>query len=273
MPRAAVIGMGNAGLRHREAYHQAGIATTSIEKGQHWKTAVEWADIVSICTPDDLHCEMTCFALEHGKHVLCEKPLTHSMDELEKIEAFVHLHDGQTFGTNFPLRHVVTRDGPGTIHPYVIDAAYEHGRKESYLTNWRAKMAGYSLMCGGGIHLVDLVIRNNPMPVRGVTAVFDIRQDGPPIFQSGHFTIGSVAVRVTANFTFDGPHRAWAMAYQPSGPILLLDQTDEPYDKLADIRQFIADVEHDNPGNGADAIRANRICIEMSHQSSIARSA
>ena len=268
MPRAAVIGMGNAGLRHYAAYMESPFISNvlSVERGDgiDWRRAVEAVDVVSICTPDDLHCDMTCFALAAGKSVICEKPLTHRMDELERIEAAVRAADGQTFGTNFPLRHVVTRDGPRTIHPYVIDAAYEHGRKESYLANWRGKMPGYSLMCGGGIHLVDLVIRNNPMLVRGVTAVFDIRQAGLPIFQSGHFTIGGVAVRVTANFTFDGQHRVWATAFEPGGPVCLLDQTDEPYDKLADIRQFIADVENGNPGNGAGAIRANRICIEMS---------
>ena len=267
MPRAAVIGMGNAGLRHYAAYMESSFISNvlSVERddGINWRRAIEAVDIVSICTPDNLHCDMTCFALEHGKHVLCEKPLTHRMDELEKIEAAVRVADGQTFGTNFPLRYVTTA-APCTMQPYMIDACYEHGRRNAFVDDWRGSMDGYSLFCGGGIHLVDRIMLGSTIPSRVLRGNVTVNTEGLRAYQIGHFVLGQTLCRVTCNFGFNGEHRVWIRAWTADGPVDLLDQTDEPYDKLADIRQFIADVENGNPGNGADAIRANRICIEMS---------
>src|SRR5207302_3939815 len=42
-----------------------------------WQAIVEREDIdiVDIVTPNDLHGEIAVAAAEHGKHVLCEKPL------------------------------------------------------------------------------------------------------------------------------------------------------------------------------------------------------
>ena len=44
-------------------------------------------DLVSICTPPFTHAAMTLQALAAGKHVVCEKPLTGSLDELDRVEA------------------------------------------------------------------------------------------------------------------------------------------------------------------------------------------
>lgn len=51
-----------------------------------WRETVarDDVDLVCITTPPDLHREMTLFALEHGKHVLCEKPM--AMNEAEARE-------------------------------------------------------------------------------------------------------------------------------------------------------------------------------------------
>lgn len=47
----------------------------------------EDVDLVCITTPPNLHCEMTLAALEHGKHVLCEKPMAMNVAEAEKMIA------------------------------------------------------------------------------------------------------------------------------------------------------------------------------------------
>lgn len=45
-------------------------------------------DLVIICTRHNLHAGMTLRALQAGKHVLCEKPLALTQEELDGIEAF-----------------------------------------------------------------------------------------------------------------------------------------------------------------------------------------
>ena len=44
-------------------------------------------DLVCITTPPNLHKEMTLLALEHGKHVLCEKPMALNASEAEAMWA------------------------------------------------------------------------------------------------------------------------------------------------------------------------------------------
>ena len=52
-----------------------------------WRETVknDAVDLVCITTPPDLHKQMTLFALENGKHVLCEKPMAMNMAEAEEM--------------------------------------------------------------------------------------------------------------------------------------------------------------------------------------------
>jgi UDP-N-acetyl-2-amino-2-deoxyglucuronate dehydrogenase len=70
----------------REASEAAGGAVP-------WTTSFDEAirrddvDLVSIATPHHLHAPLTVAAAEAGKHVLCEKPLTTSLDEADRMIA------------------------------------------------------------------------------------------------------------------------------------------------------------------------------------------
>lgn len=44
-------------------------------------------DAVYIASPNSLHCEQAVMMLEHGKHVLCEKPIASNAAELKKMAA------------------------------------------------------------------------------------------------------------------------------------------------------------------------------------------
>jgi myo-inositol 2-dehydrogenase/D-chiro-inositol 1-dehydrogenase len=42
-------------------------------------------DIVDVCTPPDLHADVTVAALRAGRHVLCEKPLARTLEDARRI--------------------------------------------------------------------------------------------------------------------------------------------------------------------------------------------
>jgi predicted dehydrogenase len=105
--RAGVIGAGFIGAVHARSARLAGarlagVATSSPERSrdaadrlgaerafatpQELATA-EGVDVVHICTPNHLHAELAALALEHGKHVVCEKPLAVGAGEAEALLA------------------------------------------------------------------------------------------------------------------------------------------------------------------------------------------
>src|SRR5436190_13989893 len=78
----------------------ASVASGSVENAQEtadefgighftagWRETVRHpeVDLVCITTPPILHREMAIFALEHGKHVLCEKPMAMTVAEAEEM--------------------------------------------------------------------------------------------------------------------------------------------------------------------------------------------
>lgn len=63
----------------------------------------EKPDAVHICTPNDTHYEIAMCAMQHGIHVLCEKPLAANLEQAQKLCAYAK-EKGLICAVNFNFR-------------------------------------------------------------------------------------------------------------------------------------------------------------------------
>lgn len=71
--------------RAEKANVDFGSETSKVYKDYHDLLADENVDVVHICTPNVSHSEIAIAAFAAGKHVYCEKPMSHSTVEAEKM--------------------------------------------------------------------------------------------------------------------------------------------------------------------------------------------
>lgn len=114
----AVVGCGHIGKRHAEMITRNAdcelVALCDVKpKGelgldaydvpffndiQAMLKAVPGVDVVNICTPNGLHIPLSMAALEHGKHVVCEKPMGLSKADCEDLLSMALQKNRQVFG-------------------------------------------------------------------------------------------------------------------------------------------------------------------------------
>ncbi len=104
--RAGIIGVGFIGAVHVEQLRRLGnvevVAITDFPNAQGKADALcvpkgyedykemidkENLDCVHICTPNNTHYEMAMYAMNKGVHVVCEKPMTTTLQEAQELEA------------------------------------------------------------------------------------------------------------------------------------------------------------------------------------------
>src|SRR5713226_7906891 len=109
-------------------------------------------EAVYISLPNNMHCEWSTRALEAGKHVLCEKPLSRHPDEVAATfdaadragrllsEAFMYRHNPQTKR----LRELVSSGAIGELR--LIRAAFSYGLYDESNIRLRTEVEGGALM-------------------------------------------------------------------------------------------------------------------------------
>jgi predicted dehydrogenase len=252
--RVAVIGAaGNAGKRHCAAFQAEGCEVVPVEIGQHAPDYCPEAPIVSIATPDDLHVGHACDALRAGKSVFCEKPLAHDAFSLARLEKTAKAAN-VTFSANLPLRYSRKLRDLNLSGLTYMGGMYGWGRK-SKMSGWRGQIPDYSIVCGGGIHLVDLMLqRYNVAP----TDILAIRR-GALVCSTFH--LGPAICSLTVDFSYEGRHEV-NMTFG-SGRGYLPVTFDEPNDFREPIRDFLRAAQAGEPGNGLEALQANRVCLAI----------
>jgi predicted dehydrogenase len=122
-------------------------------------------DLVSICTPNKFHCELTLLALKHGAHVACEKPMAMTLAEAEQMEA-ARRAAGRLGGINFSYRNVaafrfarelVSRGELGRL--LRVQSVYLQSFLGAPATaySWRndIALAGFGALGDLGVHMLD----------------------------------------------------------------------------------------------------------------------
>jgi predicted dehydrogenase len=185
MLRAAVIGLG-VGEAHARTYGEHPdcelVGLCDIDAGRLAEIAAQHPgvrttvdprellrdpeiDVVSIASYDDAHYAQVKTALEHGKHVFVEKPLCVRRDEAAELRRVLAERPGQVLSSNLVLRasprfralKMLIDDGRlGDL--YYVEADYDYGRLHKITEGWRGDLPHYSVVLGGGVHVVDLLL-------------------------------------------------------------------------------------------------------------------
>lgn len=71
--------------RAQEAAQNFGVEGAAVYQDYRELLADENIDVVHVCTPNDSHADITVFALESGKHVMCEKPMAKTASEARRM--------------------------------------------------------------------------------------------------------------------------------------------------------------------------------------------
>ena len=130
-------------------------------------------DTVIVCTPDQLHREMTVAALEAGKNVLCEKPMALTMEDCGAMVRAARKSDRKMMGGHigrytpgfYKAKELIDRGEIGEL--FFIETEYAHDySKIAGAGSWRLDPMRHGFL-GGGCHAVDLArwIAGNPTEV------------------------------------------------------------------------------------------------------------
>ena len=153
-------------LERSRAENLAGLIPDS-EAGTDLDEALgrEDIDVVSIASYDDVHFEQVMRSLSAGKHIFVEKPLCRTAGELAQIRTALDAKPSLHLASNLVLRGAelyrwlreeIVSGAFGEI--YAFDGDYLYGRLHKITEGWRGATEDYSVMLGGGIHMIDLML-------------------------------------------------------------------------------------------------------------------
>jgi UDP-N-acetyl-2-amino-2-deoxyglucuronate dehydrogenase len=120
-------------------------------------------DYCVICTPNDTHAHIACWALENGMNVILEKPAALRVEDLDRIRAYAQ----SRFKTvncilNLRLHHdaILLRAVSRLLKDRaVVDIEYCTPRGPWYARSWKSQFyRSGGLLFNIGVHLIDLAL-------------------------------------------------------------------------------------------------------------------
>jgi predicted dehydrogenase len=239
MLRAAVIGLG-VGEQHIAGYEadsrcrvttlcdrdQMKLAeVASRHPGKHLSLSAEEVladpnvDVVSIASYDDTHCNQVIAAVEHGKHIFVEKPLCLTLQELKQIVAALRRNPRVKLSSNLILRRSprfvelkrkIETSCLGNL--YYMEGDYDYGRLQKITGGWRGRISNYSVVHGGGIHLIDLLCWLHGDVVEEIFAYGNRISTQESVFRCNDLVVAllrfrkGLVAKISANFGCVAPH-------------------------------------------------------------------
>lgn len=237
--RAGIIGLG-VGEQHIRAYEEhpdcevAAICDFDEQKlrdvGRRYPRARQALDpaevigdpdihVVSIASHDNYHFEQVVEGIRNGKHLFVEKPLCLHEHEARRIRELLAAHPDIQLSSNLILRKCPRFQWlKGSIENgelgelFYVESAYNYGRIHKITEGWRGKLDFYSVVHGGAVHLVDLILwltNDTVEEVKGYGNQIASRGSG---FRYNDFVVSllrfcsGLIATVTANFGCVFPH-------------------------------------------------------------------
>lgn len=190
-----------------------------------YKSYLDDVDVVSICTPPGTHCEIAVSALEHGCHVLLEKPMAPSLEECDKIMDAAK-KSGKLCSVVVQSRFIserrnvieIVKSGAYGKNRYTRVNSVWHRGESYYHLGWRGRW----LEEGGGctlnhsIHHIDLLLYAKGMPasIRSFMTNLAHHNSEEEDFSSSvlRYSDGSIA-EITSTLVAHGDHDRQALSF------------------------------------------------------------
>jgi predicted dehydrogenase len=214
-------------------------------------------EAVSICLPTHLHYEATLEALEHGKHVLIEKPIAVTFEEASRMittarSAGRTLFVGMTHRFYPELREAKRLIDEGAIGRIVAcnDSILEHvGFLQMPGWHHDKKLGGGGMALSSGIHLVD---RLRWFTGDEVTLVCDVRVIG---------TEGGLTVHTWEGYTLNNAQ----------GTVRKVFYTNEPHPEkvlvglVGEVEELYSSIRNNRPPNPTPEESARALEIVLAY--------
>ena len=147
-------------------YKECGLTDTVICKS--WEELLEHSDAIGICLPNSLHVEYAVRALQAGKHVLIEKPVSTNAESLGELLEEEKKHPGQVAMVCFNYREfpiyqqikkMLDAGDMGQIYRFHLQLGGNRIANKQVGLEWRMdrRTSGAGAVSDFGCHLLDII--------------------------------------------------------------------------------------------------------------------
>ena len=180
--RVAIVGYGGMGGWHAERLMNSDVAELAgiydirrercelaVSRGIHAYPSYrallqdESVDVITVAIPNDVHEDVVIKALDAGKHVICEKPVTLTLDSLDRMIAAAE-RNNRLFSTHQNRRWDVDYLAMKQVHDsgelgHVLNIESRIHGSRGIPSDWRGeKRYGGGMLYDWGIHLIDQIL-------------------------------------------------------------------------------------------------------------------